>query len=91
MKKSNGKKYVIKDTITDSETGAVLIFFTGADGYVYTEEDFFWCDGFKRRGNAIRHIKNTASSYHYRPLSEDCMTYIEGDKWIHRCEVLTIE
>lgn len=35
-------------------------------------------------------IKKSAHLSHNRPLTEDCMKYLEGEKWLHECEILEI-
>ena len=82
------KKYIIKDTITNTETGKVLVYFTGVDGYVHDESDFYFCEGYSRRGCALNNIKKSANFINCKPLND--MEYLEGEKWHHVCEILEI-
>ena len=91
MTKRTQKKYIIQDTITNTETGEILRFYTGADGYVHDDSDFYFCDGYIRKGCAINCIKKSARFCHSELTQKgNNYEYTEGGKWSHLCTILEI-
>ena len=90
--KENMKKYIIKDTLTDIETGVELIYFLGKDGYVHDESSFYWCDGYKRKGFALKKIESDILFYirFCKGKLIKNMVCEESGRWVHHYEILTI-
>ena len=82
------KKYVIKDTITNIETGHQEICYTGVDRYVH--DDPMYADGYSKRGFAERKIKIEIDTfYHFKRIDE--FIAIESNTWVHRYEIVEID
>jgi len=81
--------FVVKDTITNTETGESLVYYTGSDGF---PQDFpEWCEPYKVRGWAKRYIERTCADPflgHNERTSEN--TYTESKKWNHVLEVVEV-
>jgi len=91
MKKATNKptkKYIIKDTLTNKKTGEVLVYFTGVDGYVHSENDFYFCEGYTYKKSALNRIAKDSHFLNNEPINE--LEYIEGGIWWHKCEILEI-
>lgn len=84
------KKYLVKDTIKNNETGETLIYYTGADGYVHNFPEY--AKGYIKKGNAYNKIKKYINDdFLGRNLKINDTQYIEAKKWLHTLEVITIE
>ena len=78
------KKYLLKDTIKNLETGTTLIYYQGVDGYI--QDDAHYCEPYKRRGCVVNLIKRQQHYFNCEPLND--FQHLEGKKWLHTCEVV---
>jgi len=81
--------YIVEDTIYNTETGEKLVYFTGADGYVYDMPES--PRPYKAKRYAERYIeKSCADSWHFIKRTGE-NTYTESDIWEHTLRVLVVE
>lgn len=86
MKQTNKKGYIIKDTIYNTKTGEVLVYFMGVDDYVQEEPQY--CEPYQRKGNALNKVKKEATFSTNKPTKDDCFQYVEGRFWVHNVEII---
>lgn len=89
--KTTKKGYIFKDTITNLENNTKQVYFIGVDGYVQYEPKY--CTPYKLRKAVENRIKKDINFWGNSSYSEklDEMSYIEGGKYLHICEIIEIE
>lgn len=83
--------YIVKDTVTNIETNKTTVYYMGVDGYINDEPKY--CTPYRKRGAALNRIKKDVNFWagsKYAEIISDSQ-YIEGKKWVHVLELVTIE
>lgn len=85
------KGYLYKDTTTNLENNTKQVYFMGVDGYVQDEPKY--CTPYKLKKAVENRIQKDINFWGNSSYSEklDGMSYIEGGKYLHICEIIEIE
>lgn len=86
------KKYILQDKVINLKTDEVMIFFTGKDGYVHDENDFYYCEGYKQRKFIEKKIKDEIKFHarHNEKYAIDESHCLESGKYLHHYTILEV-